>query len=62
MIKINFTEEEIEKLRYERFNHLHPRVQLKMNVLLLKVKGLKHKEICDRIFCPRRAGCRPGAS
>jgi len=46
MVKINFTEEEIEKLRYERFNHPHPRVQLKMEALLLKSQGLKHKNIC----------------
>ena len=27
MIQIEFTEEAIEKLRYERFHHPHPRVQ-----------------------------------
>jgi len=46
MIKINFKEEGIEKLRYERFNHPHPRVQLKMEALLLKSQGLEHKKIC----------------
>jgi transposase len=46
MIRINFKEEEIEKLRYERFNHPHPRVQLKMEALLLKSQGLEHKKIC----------------
>ncbi len=47
MIRIVFTKEEIEELHYQRFNHVHPRVQLKMEVLLLKAKGLKHKEICE---------------
>jgi transposase len=45
MIRINFAKEEIEKLRYERFNHPHPRVQIKMEALLLKSQGLKHKQI-----------------
>ena len=46
MINISFTEFDINELQYERFNHPHPRVQLKMEVLLLKSKGLRHKEIC----------------
>ncbi len=46
MERINFTEEEIEKLRYERFHYPHPRVQLKMEALILKSEGLEHKEIC----------------
>jgi transposase len=46
MIKINFTQEEIEALDYERYHHPHPRVQRKMEALLLKSKGLSHKEIC----------------
>lgn len=46
MIKINFTESEIKQLRDERFNHPHPRVQLKMEAVLLKSQDLKHKEIC----------------
>jgi len=45
MITINFTVEEIEQLRHERFNHNHPRVQLKMEALLLKSQGLTHKKI-----------------
>lgn len=46
MIRITFTEEEIAALRYERFNHPHPRVMLKMEVLLLKSQGVAHGEIC----------------
>lgn len=45
MIKINFTEEEKAALHHERFNHPHPRVQLKMEALYLKSQGLAHKEI-----------------
>ena len=40
MIRIEFTEEAIDKLRYERFHHPHPRVQRKMEALLLKSEGL----------------------
>jgi len=45
MIKIEFTEEVIEQLNYERYHHPHPRVQRKMNAVYLKSQGLKHKEI-----------------
>lgn len=47
MITIKFTKDEIDKLREERFNHPSPRVQLKMDVLYLKSKGMKHAHICD---------------
>jgi hypothetical protein len=33
-------EEAIAKLRYERFHHPHPRVERKMETLLLKSDGL----------------------
>jgi hypothetical protein len=33
MIKIEFTDQQIKELHFERFNHPHPRVQLKMEVL-----------------------------
>ena len=45
MIKVEFTEEQIKELHFERFNHLHPRVQLKMEILYLKSQGLSHNEI-----------------
>jgi len=45
MIRINFSAEEVEQLRIERFSHPHPRVQMKMEALLLKSQGLPHKEI-----------------
>jgi hypothetical protein len=36
MINLEFTEEEKNSLYYERFHHPHPRVQLKMEVLVLR--------------------------
>ena len=47
MIRISFTESDIEQLRNERFHHPHPRVQRKMDVLLLKSTGMKHEDICN---------------
>lgn len=45
MIEIEFTEEEIQALNYERYHHPHPRVQRKMEALWLKSQGLPHKQI-----------------
>jgi len=45
VISIEFTEEAIDELRYQRFNHPHPRVQRKMEALLLKSDGLPHHRI-----------------
>jgi len=36
MLQISFTLEERKKLNYQRFNHPHPFVQKKMEVLYLK--------------------------
>ena len=36
MIHIEFTEQQVEDLSYERYHHPHPRVQQKMEVLYLK--------------------------
>lgn len=44
MIKVEFTEEQIKQLHHLRFNHPHPRVQLKMEVLYLKSQGLLQNE------------------
>ena len=46
MLRLFFGEEEVEQLRYERFQHPHPRVQQRMESLLLKSQGLPHKDIC----------------
>ncbi len=45
MIQIEFPEEEIQQLNYERYHHPHPRVQKKIEVLYLKSRGLSHQEI-----------------
>jgi transposase len=46
MIHIDFTPEQIDALHHERFHHPHPRVQLKMEAVYLKSRGLPHQEIC----------------
>jgi transposase len=46
MIRITFTEEQLEQLHHWRFHHPHPRVQLKMEALLLKSQHLPHRQIC----------------
>lgn len=45
MIKVEFTKEQIKELHFARFNHPHPRVQLKMEVLYLKSQGLSQNEL-----------------
>lgn len=47
MSAIEFTDEEVEQLAFERFQHPHPRVQRKMEAVYLKAKGLSHKEVCE---------------
>lgn len=49
MIKLTFTDAEIEQLHYERFHHPHPRVQRKMEALYLKSQGYPHWEIAQLI-------------
>jgi hypothetical protein len=45
MIKIEFTAEQIKELHFERFNHPHPRVQLKMEILYLQSQNLPPPQI-----------------
>lgn len=45
MIQVEFTEQMIEALKYERYHHPHPKVQQKMEVLYLKSQGLAHQDI-----------------
>ena len=47
MIRIDFTDDQIEALKYKRYYHPHPRVQRKMEALLLKSQGLPQKQICQ---------------
>jgi transposase len=45
MIQVEFTEQRIDELKYERYHHPHPKVQQKMEVLYLKSQGLAHQDI-----------------
>jgi transposase len=45
MITIEFTEEEIERLHYERIYHPHPRVRQRCEVVYWKALGFSHQEI-----------------
>jgi len=42
MIRIEFSEEEKKEIREWRYQHPHPRVQRKMEAMLLKSQGLSH--------------------
>jgi transposase len=45
MLHLTFTEEDIKELDYQRYHHPHPRVQRKVEALLLKARGLPHHQI-----------------
>jgi transposase len=45
MIKIEFSEQDLKTIEYERFNHPIPLVQRRMEVLWLKSQGLPHNQI-----------------
>jgi len=45
VIRINPSSEDVEFFQYERINHPHPRVQIRMDVLWLKTNELPHKQI-----------------
>jgi transposase len=47
MINPKFSEEEKEKIHYERYNYPHPRVQQKMEVIWLKSQGETHQKIAQ---------------
>ena len=44
-IQLEFTPEQITELRYQRYNHLAPLVQRRMETLLLKAYKLPHQQI-----------------
>jgi transposase len=46
MIRIEFSEQELEKIERLRYEHSHPRVRRRMEVLWLKSQGLAHQDIC----------------
>jgi transposase len=45
MLKINISESDLHLLKHERYNHPHPRVMLKMDVLYLKGLGFSNADI-----------------
>lgn len=47
MIQIDFSEEEIKQLNYERYHYPHPLVQKRMEALYLKSQKLSHQLICQ---------------
>src|SRR5436305_14021869 len=47
MLRLTFSEEDIKELDYQRYHHPHPRVQRKMEALLLKAKGLPQHQIAS---------------
>jgi transposase len=47
MLHLTFSEEDIRELDYQRYHHPHPRVQRKMEALLLKAQGLPHHQIAS---------------
>ncbi|MDM8569563.1 hypothetical protein QUF50_08665 [Thiotrichales bacterium HSG1] len=46
MIRIEFSQKEIDALDKERYHYPHPMVQKRMEALFLKSQGYKHKDIC----------------
>jgi transposase len=46
MIDVHISESEMALLKHERYNHPHPRVMLKMDVLYYKGLGLSNDLIC----------------
>jgi len=47
MLRLTLSEQDIKELDYQRYHHPHPRVQRKMEALLLKAKGLPHQQIAS---------------
>jgi transposase len=45
MMHLDFSETDIKAIKHERFNHPDPRVQRRMEVILLKACGLPHYQI-----------------
>jgi len=53
VIKIEFNQDEINQLRHDRYHYPEPRVQRKIEVLLLKSQGIAHKKIAEIVgICP----------
>jgi transposase len=46
MLKIDFSEQDVQQIKRLRYEDPHPRVRRRMEVLWLKSQGLAHQEIC----------------
>ncbi|MBK1724677.1 helix-turn-helix domain-containing protein [Thiocystis violacea] len=46
MINIEFSEQGLKKIKQLSYEHSHPRVRRRMEILWLKSQGLEHQEIC----------------
>jgi transposase len=49
MLKLDFTTEQIQRLKHLRFHHPHPRVRRKMEALFLKSQGFPHSTIANLV-------------
>lgn len=58
MRRFSFTTEDLDAIRHARYQHPHPRVQQKMEVLWLKSQGLTHDTIAHLADISRRSGQR----
>ena len=46
MIRVEFSEDVIKSLEYDRYHHPSPKVQKRMEVMYLKSQGMAHHDIC----------------
>lgn len=46
MIRVEFSQEAIDSLEYERYHHPSPQIQKRMEVLYLKSQEMTHAQIC----------------
>ncbi len=54
MLTINFSEQDIQDLHYERFHYPHPAIQVRMEVLYLKSQGFQQKYISELCCIDKR--------
>jgi len=54
MRRFEFTEEELQAMAHERYQHPNPRVQKRMEILWLKSKGETHERIAELAQVSRR--------
>jgi len=58
VIQINPSDEDVKAFQYERINHPHPRVMIRMDVLWLKTNELPHQQIAEIAgVCKNTATC-----